>query len=449
MADQTSRPYGSSPARTGNGAAPQNAVDPLAELARLIGQTDPFGEYMRDKPRQAPAEPVRSFPDFPAPPRAPREPSREPSWEQARGFGQQPAPSVQPQYSYPEQGFAAETAAAGFDHAGQRYQSETSTPGYYDERSAHAGDDVYDDAPPVRRRIGILAIAAVFALAVLGTASAVGYRALFGSSGSTPPPVIKADTAPLKIAPAPTAEPASNKLITDRVGAAGERIVSREEQPIDLRDRAGTSAFPGVASAQTASVTPVSGVVGEPKKIRTIPIRPDQPQGAEPTPSATAASARTAPSRATAPARTGDNDDAAAAPVAPRQAAARSAPPSSNAPMSLNPDSAAAAPARSAAPMRTASAPAAAPAASAPSSGGYAVQVSSQRSEADAQASYRALQGKFPAQLGSRQALIRRADLGDKGVYYRAVVTVGNADEASQLCNALKAAGGQCIVQRN
>jgi len=99
--------------------------------------------------------------------------------------------------------------------------------------------------------------------------------------------------------------------------------------------------------------------------------------------------------------------------------------------------------------MRTASAPAAAPAASAPSSGGYAVQVSSQRSEADAQASYRALQGKFPAQLGSRQALIRRADLGDKGVYYRAVVTVGNADEASQLCNALKAAGGQCIVQRN
>ncbi len=54
--------------------------------------------------------------------------------------------------------------------------------------------------------------------------------------------------------------------------------------------------------------------------------------------------------------------------------------------------------------------------------GGYLVQVSSQRNEADAQASYRALQGKFPAVLGSRSPVIKRADLGDKGVYYRAMV---------------------------
>ena len=96
--------------------------------------------------------------------------------------------------------------------------------------------------------------------------------------------------------------------------------------------------------------------------------------------------------------------------------------------------------------MRTASAP---PAVAPAGNGGYAVQVSSQRSEADAQASYRALQAKYPAQLASRASVIRRADLGDKGTYYRAVVVVGSADEATQLCTALKAAGGQCIIQRN
>ena len=76
--------------------------------------------------------------------------------------------------------------------------------------------------------------------------------------------------------------------------------------------------------------------------------------------------------------------------------------------------------------------------------------MSSQKSEADAQASYRALQGKYPSVLGSRSPVIKRADLGDKGVYYRAMVgPFGSPDEASQFCSSLKAAGGQCVVQRN
>ena len=84
------------------------------------------------------------------------------------------------------------------------------------------------------------------------------------------------------------------------------------------------------------------------------------------------------------------------------------------------------------------------------SGGGYLVQVSSQRNEADAQASYRALQGKFPTVLGSHAPLIKRADLGDKGVYYRAMVgPFGSPEEASQFCGNLKTAGGQCVVQRN
>jgi len=92
----------------------------------------------------------------------------------------------------------------------------------------------------------------------------------------------------------------------------------------------------------------------------------------------------------------------------------------------------------------------AAPAAAASAGGGYLVQVSSQRNEADAQASFRALQGKFPAVLGSREPVIKRADLGEKGVYYRAMVgPFGSSDEATQFCGSLKTAGGQCVIQRN
>ena len=83
--------------------------------------------------------------------------------------------------------------------------------------------------------------------------------------------------------------------------------------------------------------------------------------------------------------------------------------------------------------------------------GGYVVQVSSQRNEADAQASYRALQGKYPSVLGSQSLLVKRVDLGEKGVYYRAFAgPFSSADQATQVCNNLKAAGGpQCLIQRN
>lgn len=84
------------------------------------------------------------------------------------------------------------------------------------------------------------------------------------------------------------------------------------------------------------------------------------------------------------------------------------------------------------------------------SPGAYTVQVTSQRSEAEAQAAFRSLQAKFPAQLGNQLGNIRRADLGDKGVYYRVQVgPFASADQASELCSSLKSAGGQCVVQKN
>ena len=82
--------------------------------------------------------------------------------------------------------------------------------------------------------------------------------------------------------------------------------------------------------------------------------------------------------------------------------------------------------------------------------GAYVVQVSAQETEDEARASYQALQQKYPSVLGGRDANIRRADLGEKGVYYRAQIgPFATLDQANSFCGDLKAAGGQCIVQEN
>jgi hypothetical protein len=81
--------------------------------------------------------------------------------------------------------------------------------------------------------------------------------------------------------------------------------------------------------------------------------------------------------------------------------------------------------------------------------GGYAVQVLSERSESRAQAAFQALQAQYPNQLGGRHLIIRRADLGAMGTYYRTLVgPFASAEKATRFCSELKAAGGDCIIQK-
>jgi hypothetical protein len=85
-----------------------------------------------------------------------------------------------------------------------------------------------------------------------------------------------------------------------------------------------------------------------------------------------------------------------------------------------------------------------------PSNRRFSVHVSSQKSEDDARASYRAIASRYSGVLGGQPYVVRRADLGRKGVYYRAMVgPFASRDEAVQLCSSLKSAGGDCIVQAN
>ena len=77
------------------------------------------------------------------------------------------------------------------------------------------------------------------------------------------------------------------------------------------------------------------------------------------------------------------------------------------------------------------------------------VQVAAQKTQEEAQASYRGIQAKYASVLSGRQPVIRRKDLGSKGVFYGAQVGPFSREDAVQLCESLKTAGATCMVQKN
>lgn len=460
-------------------ARPTQESDPLAELARLIGQTDPLSSFGRSQPAQHEPQFDRArheddrhdddrrdyddrthYDDRRAASDDAEEPAHQPpSWLQsAPAWRNEPAaPSDDRFYAGEQRAFVHDDRAAPDDrHAEAEPQAyaQEADPRYDDalygraphhaDHADHSAQEARDAGPPyaypgheqgydeqyaaeeeapARRRGGMLTVGIVAALAVLGTAGAFAYRSYSGGAKSGEPPVIRADATPTKVVPpAPSKDP-SGKVITDRIGPSGERVVSREEAPVDVKGAQPRVVFPPLTqqpsptppAAQPAGLAGGGGMSDEPKRIKTVSVRPDQPaqQSAAPAPQAR-------PAPATTPAAGG------------------------NAPIQLTPQRSAPDPRPVAAVPPAASAPAA--------SGGYVVQVSSQKTEAEAASSYRALQSKFPAVLGSRQPLIKRADLSaqGKGVVYRAVVgPFASQEDASQMCGNLKVAGGQCVVQRN
>ncbi|MBV9533087.1 MAG: SPOR domain-containing protein [Bradyrhizobium sp.] len=457
----------------------QGESDPLAELARLVGETDPFGPTERGTaPRSAalreayepPPEPEAEHAAMGPPPwiqranlrrdalkEAPKEIDRESqkevgggdylgSMHRARRYAQpqqdyyQDGPAPHPE-NFAEAGPALDPSRyddASYGQIDAALQDHQHEPADADDPYSYRSD--YDEEPEDqghKSRGGLVTVVAVLALAVVGTGAAWAYRTYFTSAHSGEPPIIKADNSPTKIIPVSSD---SNAKVGDRIapGDGAEKMVSREEPPVDVNAQSGApqAAFPPLkdndnppspASTSPPSTPPAAGPVpspnngtlpnGEPRKIKTFAVHGDEPDA-----SASPANPPTAPA---APAKAARKSNAGA-----------------TMPLSLTPQSqsAAASEPRAAATTPTQTA----------SSGGYLVQVSSQRNEADAQASFKALQNKFPSVLGSQTPVIKRADLGEKGVYYRAMVgPFGTSDEASQLCGNLKSAGGQCVVQKN
>jgi hypothetical protein len=453
--------------------------DPLAELARLIGQTDPFGTMGRANQQVPP----RARDPYPPPAADDGPPSAPPPWMQ-RAIRQEiperdepppdyPTSHDSPSSVHPLHRYATPVAPPAPDYHQTRSFADPepeADPSRYDDAlygepdpgvrlphdavyaadDAYAFQDAYDGAEErVPRRGGMFTVIVVLALAVVGTGAAFAYRTYVGSPRSGEPPIIRADATPTKSIPVPGDGSAK---VPDRMSAGdgAEKIVPREEAPVDVNSKAGPRVVfpplnqntnpPSAASVapgnQQALTNAGNGTLPntEPRKIRTLAVRGDQPDGAA------------APVGSVPPPPSSTKPAPAARTTAPSNANA-----SANAPLSLAPQSSPpVAPADTHSRAATMTPLQTSPGGGA-SSGGYVVQVSSQRSEADAQASYRVLQGKYPSVLGSQSVLVKRVDLGEKGVYYRAFAgPFSSADQATQVCNNLKAAGGpQCLIQRN
>lgn len=342
---------------------------------------------------------------------------------------------------------------------------------YYQGAQPVYEDEELPELEPRRSRKGLFAAAAVVALGVLGVGGWMMTRG-GSSAGNGAPPVIAADKGPVKVEPANpggTEIPNQNKQIYERTAEQPQKqtkVVSNEEQPVDVQQAArslpprvvmpgpgsATATAPVVAAVPERSIVqpepaltpmpPVPGL-GEPRKVRTVAIRPDG------TPAPAAAPGQPAAATgSTAPRTTGSTTATTATaplPTARPQTATPPAATTPSAPMRL----ASAPPAQAAAPSAAPAQAAAAVTAPRAGNGDFVVQLAAPGSEAEARATFSALQKKYGSVLGGASPIVRKTDLAGGKTVYRLRVGPYSREDAASMCSQLQAAGGQCFIAKN
>jgi len=274
--------------------------------------------------------------------------------------------------------------------------------------------DTFDarDAEQDRRGWLFLAAAAVvFALFV-----AVVYNTFqLGVRERTDSPVITADAEPYRVAPeaGETDEPdlgVHGLRSGDRSAGDGEAAPPRavSEEPVNLPEARVETAD---ADEMTAEATGDASDQGGPEAARSQPAE-SQPSEPGPEPAQNAGQ----------PARDPSIEDV----IAERERAQSEAPPA-RAPQPAEPE------------------PTAQPGVAQP----YVVQIAAFRSEDDAQSDWRRFARSFPELASGRNADIQRADLGERGIYYRLRINgFATRDAANTYCQTLQARGQACMVAR-
>ena len=327
-----------------------------------------------------------------------------------------------------------------------------------------------------------------------------GIAVTFAMRGHAPDggeaPTIKAAAGPTKVQPAtPDGVNVADRdaSLLDRSGAdevSSSRVVDHQEQPVDLQTirsqrpaAAGNAANGAQAQGATTGAAPPAAATAsyfpEPKRVRTVSVRPDGTIIAdEPPPAARSFVASNDPSavtRAAVGAGSAANPNVAtdmplpvARPATPKTTARVVTTPKATAavagaadpgtdtppvPPAIIPLKSRPAPAAPMKPTRIADATESGDAgkilpASASVGGGYAVQLAAPASEQEAKDTVARLEKKFAAELGGRHTAVEKADSNGRTVYRVRVVGLAS-DDANVLCSRLKAGGGACFVARN
>ncbi len=515
--------------------------DPLAELARLVGQDDPFKRVLaqgRSKWTQERQEP--SFTESAAPPAAdplyrdpydavseqpdqvPEHSDPLPHAEHFAAFDREFRGSL----DVADQSGAPEEPAVVHGPGGYDYEDRQAYPSVSigDHRPAEVSPDAWaqgdglvstpadefrdvtgsrDEGPPTEgsSRRTLIVLAAVVVLTGGGLAASFLARPSAGTASALgiAPPTILATTGPTKVQPpAPTngdegASESSTLLDKNKSdGTATAKVVNTVEQPVDLNQ-----AVKSTAPADDARPLASSSPFPEPRKVKTIMVRPDgsiitnpadgspaAPRVADETnsinPDAKLAfdthTAMQMPGQDAPPASPADTASAAPAaaapaiPTRPVKLTARVATTPRTVVAAMDPGSAGVSPIdtqtpavsptkpkQAAAPVHTrpkpkpvedASAAATPDSGASQAGGGFAVQLGAPPTEQEAKDASNRLQKKFADQLGAYRPAIHEGKSGDKSVFR---IRVGNLsqDDAKSLCSKLQAGGGACFVVRN
>ncbi|MEN3793310.1 SPOR domain-containing protein [Fulvimarina sp. MAC3] len=342
--------------------------------------------------------------------------------------------------------------------------------------------------------------AGLVGVALLGGASVFVLGGSNESSGSSEPLIVRAETDPIKIAPPnPGGRQVANqhRVTYEKVanadsdgGARQESLLSAAEKPIALQQEAPESYenLPGVQSsafavAMSDAKPESSEPTLQPRRVRTVTVLPDgtivtnkETESIEPTKALIDAASRPLDAGQTLGGITSasalndeatlagtadlaaieamtDGDDAGV--VGSDTAAEIAGEPAPNVPVpSMKPT----APQR---PREVASlqsneqtgsiaAPSvsAAPAAAAPSADAWYVQMSSQPTAEAAQASAKTVASRYGNVISGRQLVVQTADIPGKGTYHRVRLAASSKQEAINLCEQMKSAGGSCYVSR-
>jgi sporulation related protein len=367
--------------------------------------------------------------------------------------------------------------------------------------------------PQRKKHGGIFAVGLLIGLVLIAGVMYFTFQSPSGPASDGEVPFLQANSTPLKETPEnPGGQEIANqdRLVyngeENTNSGSQERLVSREE-PVeqipktepkdDSRPNAVTSVLPPAAavpiSQARATIPPPSATAAPaPRRVRTVVVRPDGTVVSNPTPApAPTPTASPTPAPAPTPAPTSINpvsppaatanngvplplsrpvqianaNPGAGQVTAPVQPVAQNVPATptrqANAPVRITPPSSPvvnSVPPQQVAAVGPTLAPTPAPAAiqspspaptSVASSGQYVVQVAARRSEEQALGAFEQMKSQFRSAIGNYGPLIQRADLGDRGVYYRLRLgPMSSQSEANQVCSNLKAAGlGDCLVR--
>lgn len=373
---------------------------------------------------------------------------------------------------------------AGYQDQYDQQQQGEHTGGYAPEAYGQYGAETMITHQAVASRgKGKFALAGAFLTAlVVGGGAAYTYKytdLLRSDNVGIATPIVKAGSEPVKILSDRNSndKESQNLAMHERLSSDGAAAPDSRERLADLAKEAASSALAPAASAENGLLPladqTAAAETGAPRRVKTLIVRPDgtilQPAGSPYGDDATTAAV---PGDVSDEAKAGAKE--AAAELA---SAGTSADDKSNVvirkqmrvvPAEQQPNVELPAGKASAKKIVTAAktverpkqaapagqvvstAPAGAAEAVGDAGSPYVVQVTSRDSPSGALAAFADMQQKYPSLIGSYEPDIERADLGDKGVWYRLRVgPVAGKTAAADLCDKLKASGHPgCFVRR-